>query len=586
MIPRSRQSRGLSLPARRCPRRRRAGVQLSLSTLLFCLASLAPWADLQAENSVARTVHNLTPTGPGALKGSQPGGVCVYCHTPHNANPTPALWNRDTAGVSYQIYASDTMLATVHQPTNSSRLCLSCHDGILALAGVRVPGPSADPSLGPMRGPAVLGTDLRNSHPISFVYDGALAAKSGELVDPASLPAGIHVDSDRELQCTSCHDPHEDRYPHFLRLDNSNGALCTACHLLSQWHTASHGTSQARWNGAGTNPWPAGAQPTVAANGCLNCHRTHFAPQAQHLLLQSGEVVNCTVCHAGTVAAKNIAAEFESGAKVSAHPITASQWTHRPNENPATMTRHVTCADCHNPHTATQTSHSARGISGPLQGAIGVNLSGVRVAPATADYQVCIKCHDPREPSTPGATRVEATRSVRVKINPGNASFHPIVTVGRNPAVQGLLAGYTASSIIGCGDCHNNSDPGPRGAHASRFAPILERNYVATDPTPESPISYDICYKCHDRNALVSDSDRTFPHKRHVVNNQAPCAVCHDAHGSRGNAHLINFMSRDATGRSVVTPNRVGRLEYITTSPGKGSCYLKCHGVDHNPLKY
>ncbi len=572
--------------ARRAPHWCRANVALAVPAFLLCFASLVSWTDAQAQESVAHTVHNLTPTGPGAIKGGQNAGVCIYCHTPHNANPSPALWNRDTAGVTYQIYASSTMLAKVNQPSGSSRLCLSCHDGVLALAGVRVPGPVSGSALGPMRGPTVLGTDLRNSHPISFVYDSALATRSGELADPASLPRGIHVDSNRELQCTSCHDPHDDRYPKFLRMDNSNSELCTACHRMHSWSTSSHATSPARWNGRGINPWPAARQATVAANSCLNCHQTHFAPQAQGLLTQSAEVANCTVCHSGSVAGKNIAAEFESSAKISAHPINAAQGTHSANENPATMVRHVTCADCHNPHTATAASTGSRGMPGPLQGAVGVNLNGVRVASATAEYQVCIKCHDPREPSTPGATRVEATRNVRVKINPANASFHPIAAIGKNPGVRGLLAGYTASSVITCGDCHNNSDPGPRGAHASRFAPILERNYAATDPTPESPVSYDICYKCHDRNALVTDSARTFPHRLHVVNNQASCAVCHDAHGSRKNAHLINFMARDATGRSVVTPNRSGRLEYVTTSPGKGSCYLRCHGVDHNPLKY
>jgi len=575
-----------SKSAWRGTRRQRATVALALSLLLVCVALLGSWTDAQAQESVTRTVHNLTPTGPGAIKGSQSAGVCIYCHTPHNANPTPALWNRDIAGVTYQIYASSTMLAKIDQPSGSSRLCLSCHDGILALAGVRVPETVSGSTPGPLRGPNVLGTDLRSSHPISFVYDAALATRSGELADPTSLPHGIHVDANRQLQCTSCHDPHDDRYPKFLRIDNSNAALCTACHRMHMWTTSSHATSQARWNGRGISPWRAPMQANVAANSCLNCHQTHFAPQAEELLTQSTEVANCTVCHSGSVAAKNIAAEFESGAKASAHPITASQGTHRPNENPATMVRHVTCADCHDPHMATAASTGSRAMPGPLQGAVGVNLSGMRVAPATAEYQVCIKCHDPREPSTPGAARVEATRSVRVKINPANASFHPIAAIGKNSGVRGLLAGYTASSVISCSDCHNNSDPGPRGAHASRFAPILERNYSATDPTPESPVSYDICYKCHDRNMLVSDSARTFPHRLHVVNSQASCAACHDAHGSRKNAHLINFMARDATGHSVVTPNRSGRLEYVTTSPGKGSCYLTCHGVDHNPLKY
>ena len=113
-------------------------VRTRVFLLLCCLAALAPSTDARAQTSIARTVHNLTPTGPGTVKGTQAAGLCVYCHTPHRANPTAGLWNRDTSGVTYQIYASRTLQATVNQPTNSSRLCLSCHDGILALGSIRV----------------------------------------------------------------------------------------------------------------------------------------------------------------------------------------------------------------------------------------------------------------------------------------------------------------------------------------------------------------------------------------------------------------------------------------------------------------
>lgn len=554
--------------------------------LLVAGVALGTSADLSAQVSIASTVHNLTPSGPGTVRGTQAAGLCVYCHTPHQANPTVGLWNRDLSGVTYQVYASRSMQATVNQPTNSSRLCLSCHDGILALASVRVSKPDPSATLGPLRGSSALGTDLHANHPVSFVYDGTLAAKNGELVDPGALPKGMRVDADRQLQCTSCHDPHESRYPHFLRMDTSNGMLCTTCHRLNRWTTSIHATSQATWSGGGTSPFAPGSPSTVAANACGSCHRTHSASHAEGLLAQSAEPENCTVCHAGTMDGKNIAGEFTSGAKASRHPIERAQWTHAPNEAPATMPRHVSCTDCHNPHAAVSAAGYLGSPPGPLLGAVGVDLSGSRVAPATAEYQVCIKCHDPREPSTPGASRVESTRSVRVKINPGNASFHPIAAAGRNPGMKGLLASYTASSILRCGDCHNNSDATPKGGHASRFAPILERNYVVTDLTPESPVSYDLCYKCHDRSAIVNDGAQTFPHRIHVANSQASCAVCHDAHGSRANPHLINFMTRDATGRAVVTPNRVGRIDYISSGPGKGSCYLKCHGYDHNPANY
>jgi len=577
--------------------RARACAQLA-ALLIGCGGLLGPSASAIAQGSIARTVHNLTPSGPGTQTERSPTGLCVFCHTPHNSNPTQALWNRNMSGVTYQLYASSSMQATVQQPTGSSRMCLSCHDGIIAMSNVWTPLPGSTMTLGALTGPTVVGNDLRNTHPISFVYDSALAAKRGNLLDPIGLAKTLPLDASRQLQCTTCHNPHESRYPNFLRMDNSSDALCLVCHLVPLWSGSSHAMSFAspsaafakKFSASSSSASRAATDPKSATGPkpCSTCHRPHAAGHGERLLAQAVETENCTLCHAAANpnGSKNVTAEFSNGAKFSRHPIEKAQWAHKPGENPATMPRHVTCADCHNVHAATSASGPPGSMPGPLKGVAGISVSGMRTTAADAEYQVCIKCHDMREPSTPGAARVESTRSVRAKINPGNASYHPIASVGRNSSIRGLTAGYTASSVITCTDCHNNSDSGPRGAHASRFAPILERNYSATDPTPETPMAYDICYKCHDRNAILSDSPGTFPHRIHVVKSQASCAACHDAHGSRQNAHLINFMARDSSNRTVVSANSAGRLDYATTGPAKGTCYLKCHGVEHNPLGY
>lgn len=549
----------------------------------------APTASAQTQ--VANTKHNLTPGGPGQLKETRPIGLCVFCHTPHNANPAGALWNRDLPPITYQLYTSSTLRATLNQPNGGSRLCLSCHDGILALANLRAAPPGDALKLGPMTGSSVLGTDLSDDHPISFVYDNTLAVQHPGLVDPGSLPHVVRLDAKKQLQCTSCHDPHDDRRANFLRMGNLNGELCISCHRLAPWSGSSHGNSSATWNGSGTNPWPPGAYNTVAANACLNCHRSHSAGHGQRLLAQSVESDNCNVCHGGTVAAKNIAAEFANGAKFSRHPIDNVPWTHDPQENPAAMPRHVACADCHNAHASNSTRAQPPLASGPLLSVPGVTTTGSRISESAYEYQVCIKCHGASEPTTIGKLRQEGTRIVSNRIDPNNASFHPIAAPGKNTTIRGLMAGYTASTIIGCSDCHNNNDwtangVAPKGAHASRYAPILERNYASSDPTPESATNYDLCYKCHDRSTLLRDTPGTFPHARHVVTSQASCATCHDAHGSRQNAHLVNFMLRDEAGKQVVGTNSAGRLEYISTLPGSGTCYLACHGADHNPQAY
>lgn len=542
-----------------------------------------------ASAGIATTAHNLTATGPGAVKATGVGDLCVFCHTPHRAGQTRALWNRDLPPLTYKLYESSTLEAALRQPTGASRLCLSCHDGTTALGNLRVPPATGPVSLGPLAGRAALGTDLSDDHPVSFVFDAALALRQGQLVDPSALPKTVPLDSTRQLQCTSCHDPHEDRYRKFLRLDDRAAALCTGCHRQRNWSDSAHATSAATWHGTGSNPWPASPYATLVDNGCENCHRLHSAPHPARLHSQSEERMVCLVCHGGSVASMNLDPEF---AKPSAHPIAASNWTHEPREDANTMPRHVTCVDCHNPHQAVSTTASPPVASGRLRGVRGVTISGTGVSTAAYEYEVCLKCHGVRDQTTPDIVRSDNVRNVRLEISPGNPSYHPVASVGRNTTISGFEPGYSAASFISCTDCHNNEEwsptgTRPRGAHGSRYAPILERNYDVNDPAAESFQSYALCYKCHNRDDVVNDRARTFLHKKHVVDKQAPCAACHDAHGSRQNRALINFMLRDRTGKTVVSSSAgQKRLEFVSLGSGRGQCYLVCHEKNHEPESY
>ncbi|MFQ5494707.1 MAG: hypothetical protein ACE5EX_04940, partial [Phycisphaerae bacterium] len=85
------------------------------------------------QQRVADTVHNLSVAGPGSVRAQSEQEICVFCHAPHNTGPMRPLWNRDVSPASYQIYQSSTLDASPGQPTGSSKLCLSCHDGTIAL---------------------------------------------------------------------------------------------------------------------------------------------------------------------------------------------------------------------------------------------------------------------------------------------------------------------------------------------------------------------------------------------------------------------------------------------------------------------
>ncbi len=536
------------------------------------------------------TVHNLTATGPGTIKDTSVTQLCVFCHTPHNANPAGALWNRDLPGQTYTVYGSSTSAVTAmgrgQQPTGSSRMCLSCHDGTLALGTLRVQPRSGRVTLGPLSGKSSLGVDLSDDHPVSFQYDRELTLRRGDLVEPSAISHILPLDRDGQFQCTTCHDPHDDPYRKFLRLDDRGGALCTSCHVIPDWATSVHAVSPATPKQGVVSPWPEDTPfDSVADHACGNCHRSHSAPGPARLLSNADSSGVCLVCHDGSVAMHNVDAEFQ---KTSAHPISGVKSVHEPGEDPANMPRHVTCADCHNPHRTGSGSRSASGTPDRLRGLSGVSAAGDPVNEVTQEYEVCFKCHGDFDQDSFGIVRQDDVRNVRLAIASNNTSYHPVTAVGANPSVRGFESGYSASSVITCTDCHNSDEPAtdgsrPRGPHGSRHAPLLSGEYRVDDPVPESAQSFELCYQCHNRSALIGDLSGGFSHATHVVDQQAACAVCHDAHGSRNNPSLINFMLIDRNGVPVVGPSSSGQLEYFPGGLDGGECYLQCHGVDHDP---
>ncbi len=544
-----------------------------------------------AATSVVNSRHNLSISGPGAVKSPSETEICIFCHAPHNASPSSGLWNRRTPGTTYVPYTSSTAKGGAGQPTGASLLCLSCHDGTIALGEVLSRGAAIPVTGGPPMpaGTGRLGTDLSDDHPISFAYTAALAASRGELASPATLTGRVRLDATGQLQCTSCHDAHDNSNGKFLVMRNTASALCVTCHQKASWTASSHRTSTATWKGGGTNPWPHTSETTVAGNACENCHRPHTAGGRKWLLNHAAEETNCYACHGGNVAAKNVQGEFTG--KSSIHPVAASTGVHTPNEPALASTRHVECVDCHNPHA---TNGAAGLLPGSLAGVRGINRSGTEANPATREYEICFRCHgdSPGKPA-PRTRRQLPDNNIRLQVDGAGPSYHPITAIGRNTNVPSLLGPWTTASTMGCGDCHNNNagpgagGTGPKGPHGSTYAPILERQYLTADRTTESPAAYALCYKCHNRNTFVTEGGAFRFHRKHVVEERTPCNVCHAPHGvgsalgtATNNSKLINF---DTT---VVTPNSSGLLKFESTGTSRGRCYLRCHGDNHNPESY
>jgi predicted CXXCH cytochrome family protein len=554
-------------------RRDRSAVTLAV---LLALGTLAPGAAAPVfAESIINSRHNLSVSGPGTVKAASESQVCVFCHTPHDASGEAPLWNRSAAASTYLTYASSTALAAPGQPSGTSKLCLSCHDGTIALGMVRSPA-TAIPMAGSATIPAGasrLGTDLSDDHPVSFAFDQALSSRKGDLVNPSLLTGAVRLDQAGNLQCTSCHDAHDDRYGKFLVVQNGSSALCSTCHVPSGWAGSVHATSTAAWNGVAPNPWPHTKETTVAANGCESCHKPHGAGSPLRLLNAAPSEANCLPCHNGHVAARNVAGEFS---KTSVHPVAASD-VHDPTEDTVNPPRHVECVDCHNPHEAT--------ASAPLLGVRGVSSAGSPVARISAPYELCFRCHaDSLARGAATVNRQFPQTNTRLEFSPGSRSFHPLLAAGKNPDVPSLVSPYTTTSIMTCTDCHNsNSAPaaggtGPNGPHGSIYRPILERQLVIAEGSTESLANYALCYKCHSRTSIRGDV--SFPEHTKHLDLRVSCMTCHDPHGVESAPHLINF------NKQYVTPSSSGRMEFVDSGRFRGSCYLTCHGVNHNPYSY
>jgi predicted CXXCH cytochrome family protein len=533
--------------------------------------------------SVVNSKHNLSISGPGNVRAATEGDVCVFCHAPHSKAGQTPLWNHAQSTAAYTPYTSSTLKAKVGQPTGASKLCLSCHDGTVALGMVdnrRLPIQMRSAGAAMPVGGTRLGTDLSGHHPVSFTYDASLASINGELRDPMVLQQQVRLDKQRQVQCTSCHDPHRNQYGKFLVMDNTGSALCLDCHAPTQWSSSAHATSRATWNGTGMNPWPHTAAATVAANGCENCHAPHAAGTKPHLLNFARTEDNCLACHNGNVAAKNLVAEIN---KASAHPVVATSSLHDAAEGPMTGTsRHATCVDCHNPHATSASSVAGTGIPGALAQVQGVTSGGASVKAVSKEYELCFRCHsESSSRSTSKVPRQFAQLNIRLQFGPGNASYHPVLGAAKSAQTRSLLSSWTVSQQMRCTDCHNNDQgpgakgTGPNGPHGSRYAPLLERNLVQVDFQAENATAYALCYKCHSESVLMGDR----LHSKHVRDEKTACTTCHDAHGVQNQAHLINFNTL------YVAPLN-GRVSYLDLGASRSSCTLTCHGSSHNNKSY
>lgn len=166
------------------------------------------------------------------------GEICKPCHTPHNAMPDlPRLWNHELTVATYEMHEGS---GTAEDNFDTeSRLCLSCHDGTVALDSF-----GGQTGVNFIPGSANLGTDLTDDHPVGsdalYPPDPPPGWWDGAFKDEADLPSAIRLatwtdpggQDFKVVGCGSCHNPHNrGGYDHLLVMSNAASAVCLGCHI-------------------------------------------------------------------------------------------------------------------------------------------------------------------------------------------------------------------------------------------------------------------------------------------------------------------------------------------------------------------
>lgn len=195
---------------------------------------------------ISTSKHNF---GSMAWSGNQ---ICQPCHTPHNATLKDAngnllegpLWNHTLSSATYTLYLDSSGAGVTGDVDQNSKLCLSCHDGTVALDSFG--GATGNQYITNVK--RVFGTDLSKNHPIGAAAIYPTPTPS-DMVDPALrntagiMPLRAMADGKLAVGCTSCHEPHNRKSQNYmLWVKNSapattvdgravtGSALCMNCH--------------------------------------------------------------------------------------------------------------------------------------------------------------------------------------------------------------------------------------------------------------------------------------------------------------------------------------------------------------------
>ena len=236
-------------------------------------------------NGVGSMAASGFASGTAGVAADRQSRICVYCHHPHNsmaASSMPGgyspLWNRQLSTKTFAAYNNGGFANSSSTPhalnavspaglSGVSLLCMSCHDGVVAMNAYSQTTGTTDGQGNTAVGGAITSSagfsgrggasDMSNHHPMGFNYANVAAidneiAKPTVAMVPAVFTPGVIVPpgatgvtigdlldgthgSTGNMECVTCHDVHNTQNAagaeRFLWRSNNSSNFCLTCHL-------------------------------------------------------------------------------------------------------------------------------------------------------------------------------------------------------------------------------------------------------------------------------------------------------------------------------------------------------------------
>ena len=493
--------------------------------------------------------HQYLPPPQSGESGSAHAGItlatqCRECHTHTNA-----------AGTGF-----DNAALHVNGIVEGGT-CISCHGSAKSGDRRQVTGTGGDIDNGMTSHHIKYTADLNNADcGVCHDQSNHKTYTDGVIVYLKNLDSGASVIFDGtaanngKTACLSCHD--------------ANGASSLGANAMRPF--AASGDTTAPANVA----WPATGGAHDGKMACFNCHGKSGAANTTLDPIYNGH---------GSPSAKllhdaNYAAATPNTYCYNCHDA-ASTDTNKSAKNIkgqfALANKHTTadCFDCHGDGTAagnTANLHklkagnhtNATTIAGNLASATGKgatwsaasawpstsNATFSTVNPATAEWQVCFKCHAGTGFATGGTGSLSMT-DLALEFNPNNQSYHPVIqplpaTGNRRLAATALTGGWTPGMVMTCTDCHATNQSSSYGPHGSSVKWMLNpkttgtkyynwpfqtaanngsstaTNYLTGTGTTTSPTA-NFCFSCH------TWAGGGGAHTQRSSGHAAKCVECH-----------------------------------------------------------